>query len=254
MHKGRIIKKEDLLNEISSRTATLNLSYTKRGPNCEGCYNLVFETTCGHAYVSRKRCQPKGLVCAGSEILTVLIDGDTTLDLKRAHCLSCRRVYNNFQLMKPNARELTPKLMAARLRADAVKEQWQRKCIEANMPVYGLKRAQLDALAEEKRRSLQQSQQDTRVSFPNPINFDDRLRLLHDPNLEGEWVERARLILQNVQSISPTDKDDQHPDSPINDPSPAFVFRSPFLGETFDEGPEEVDTTAKQPASETKSS
>ena len=258
--EGRLIKIEDLATEISSWKETLGLLHTVRGPNCEGCYNVVFSTTCGHAYVFRKRCHPMGLVCAGSEILTVPVDSNIVLDLGRADGATCLRMHTDSKSRKkkqPNARRLTPKLMAATMRAEAIKELWQRKCIElGNLPAHGPRRRQLYALAEEleRHRSSQRSQEEPQVSPSNSSgNPDDRPRMLHDPNLDREWMERAGLILQNLRSISRADKDPNSPQSPIDDPSPAFVFHSPFLRETFDQGLEEVDTTATQPASETES-
>lgn len=162
---ARIISERDLPAEIQSRAAALDFSHTKR-PNCTtGCYNLVFETTCGHAYTVRKRCVPHSSVCTGTDILTVHITGeDTTLVLKR--CVSCHRIqksrnsssiYNDMSFRRRHLyhKRFTPKQAAARARAAAVKEMWQRKIHDEKL--VGLSRAQPIILEDESSGSSQRS-------------------------------------------------------------------------------------------------
>lgn len=167
----RIIFERDIPAEVESRVAALELSHTKR-PNCTtGCYNLVFETNCGHAYTVRKRCGPYGsLVCTGTEIITLHIScEDTTLILKRGSCVSCHleqksrnrsSIYNDMTQRKRHVHhsKFKPKHAAARARADAVKEVWRRKCHDERLAVHGLSCAQLAALEDEGSGSSQRSQ------------------------------------------------------------------------------------------------
>lgn len=168
----RIIFERDLPAEIESRAAALGSSHTKR-PNCTtGCYNLVLETNCGHAYTVRKRCGPYGsLVCTGTEILTLHIScEDTTLVLKRGSCVSCHleqkyrkltSAYDDKTYRKRHLhlRKFKPKHVAAKVRAEAIKEMWQRKC------------AQLDTLEDESCGSSPQGQ-DPQASTSIPDKLD----------------------------------------------------------------------------------
>lgn len=244
-NQSKSISKEDLSAEIDSRIDTLDFSQTKRGPNCNGCFTLVFGTVCGHAYVVHERCKPKGLVCAGSKPLTVYWD-HVTLALGEANCQYCRKIRKYLEdhpesHKKLYARQFTPKMMVAKMRMEDSKEEWQRECVEQGLPVAGLTRGQLDALAAEK--VIKEKDEDPKASpsraedssssewiLPEFCDFvDDHPRMLHDPKLENEWMERGKCLLEKVGSVSRAENDAESAQSPIDDSLPALVFRSPFL-------------------------
>jgi hypothetical protein len=266
----RIISQKDLIKECESLAAGLDFSQTERGPDCTGCYNLIFETMCGHAFSYRGRCQPQGLVCPRSGILTVTVE-NTVLQLdeegKTNSCAFCRKEAKksakqkkkNTGSSKPAAQSRPTSLMAAKMRSEGVKEIWKRRCKETSVSPAAEEKGgpstehtQQEAPKEtsvfpaaeekggpstehtqqeapkEKSPSPERSQKNTRLSLPDPLDLDERPRLLHHPNLEDEWAERARLLRETeggISALSDTDADDQDP----NDPSPAFYFRSPYM-------------------------
>ncbi|KAG8163924.1 hypothetical protein KVR01_005842 [Diaporthe batatas] len=242
---SRIVSKEDLDAEIKSRSSALEFS--KRGPNCRGCFEIFLKTVCGHVYTVRERCQPKGLVCAGSELLIVHWD-DLTLDLGKGKCQTCLRIHkyqanHSESLSKQYASRFRfkPTKIAAKKRMEAVKEQWLRECVEQNIPVSGLTRAQADALAAEKDKvkaevSPSSSKEDSKPSqlvIPDFSDFvGDHPGMLHDPNLETEWTKRSKCLVEKVGGVSRAETNPDVPQIPIDDPSPAFIFRSPFLSKS----------------------
>lgn len=86
-----------------------------------------------------------------------------------------------------------------------------------------------------------------------PILFADRPRMLHDPNLKDEWVGRARQLLREPGSLTRAGDDQiwRHPSQhPYDDPSPAFIWRSPFARHTAEyEYPPAAAEEQQQPSS-----
>lgn len=131
MAKVKIISEENILAEVISLRSTLNFSKVKRDPTCAGCYNLIFETTCGHPFIYRKRCQPKAPVCAGSDILIVSAQD---MIVKKRNCRDCRHIKtDNDRLKAKRMRKHTPKKIAARMRMEQGKERWARQVLEAEV-------------------------------------------------------------------------------------------------------------------------
>ncbi|POS74650.1 hypothetical protein DHEL01_v206957 [Diaporthe helianthi] len=233
----RIISMKDLSAETESRRAKLDFSQTQRGPGCSGCFNFVFETVCGHAYVVRERHSVEGsLVCEGSEVLTVHWD-DVTLAMGRVKCKSCRKVqkypeHHSEARKKWYARHLSPKMIVSKLRTEAVKEQWQRKLIGRNHPVAGVNHAQLDLFSAEKENNKNPKVPSTssRKESKSSDFVGDKPITLEASDSENEWMERVKYLLQKVGSVSRAESDADSLQSPVvHDPSPAFIFRSPFL-------------------------
>lgn len=235
----KTISQEELRAEIESRSENIDFSQTKLGPSCHGCYTLILKTVCGHGYTVRERCQPKSLVCSGSEALTVEWH-DVTLALDASKCQFCRQIHKqpgerSESLKKLYARKFSPKMMAAKARQDAVKEQWQRACVEQNLPVAGLTRGQLKALAAEKTQdkdpkampSSSESSEPSECTLPDFCDLvGEHPTMLHDPDSEKERMENGKCLLPKVGSASRAE--DDCPQSPI-DPSPVFIHRSAFL-------------------------
>lgn len=143
----KIISDKELHIEIASQRSALDFSQTKKGPGCDGCFSLVFERACGHAYVYRKRCQPRAPVCAGSEILTVQVQN---IILEKTNCTICRCLNIESHRGKKGLkrkRHLGPENMAAKMRLEEARERWKRQCLEA-----------------EKRLSSQQGRNDPQAS------------------------------------------------------------------------------------------
>lgn len=136
MSKVKFIDEADLPTEIKSQRDKLDFSQIKMGPGCSGCYTLVFDTVCGHPFVYRKRCQPQGPVCAGSEILFVHLED---IVLRRTTCTSCRFLsIDNHRFKKTQKRKrgqpaLSPKKLAAKMRLEEGKEKWKRRCLQVDV-------------------------------------------------------------------------------------------------------------------------
>lgn len=139
--KVKIVSEKDIRAEIASMQSTLNFSQIKVGPGCSGCYTIVVDSTCGHLYRYRKRCQPKAPVCAGSEILTVY---SQEIVLKRTKCGWCGKK-DKYHLRSGGVRKNTPERVAAILRLEFDRERWRRQLME-------------DERAEERRRSRGESE------------------------------------------------------------------------------------------------
>lgn len=131
MSKVNIISEESVPAVIISMRSKLDFSKVKCGPNCSGCYSIVFEAVCGHPFTYRKRCQPRGLVCAGSEILTVSAQD---IVLRRRHCTSCHHAKKDDQRLKvKSVRKRAPKKTAARMRMVSARERWRRQVLESEL-------------------------------------------------------------------------------------------------------------------------
>lgn len=131
MPNVKIVGEENILAEIIPLVATLDFSKVKRGPSCKGCYSVVFETTCGHPYIYRKRCQHRAPVCVGSDILTVFAKD---VIVKNRNCRDCQRIKTDNERLKVKLmRRHTPKKTAARMRMEQVKERWARQLLEAEI-------------------------------------------------------------------------------------------------------------------------
>lgn len=131
MPNVKIIGEKSILAEVPSLCSTLDFSKVKRGPACKGCYSVVFETTCGHPYIYRKRCQDRAPVCAGSDILTVIAKD---VVVKNRNCGDCRRIKTDNERRKVMLmRKFTQKKIAARMRMEQGKERWERQVLDAEI-------------------------------------------------------------------------------------------------------------------------